>query len=205
MADFESIIKNHVNDEGNIPSSAINAIVTAIKTAVGNEFVDKERYKAKLTEIDTLKEQQQTAEDNATTANKWKTKYEALKEDFDTYKTEQAQKETHSAKTNVYRELLKEAGVSEKRIEAILKVSDIDGIELGEDGKAKDADKLTKSIKTEWADFIPTISTQGAQTATPPAINQTKNYTSADIKKMSPDEINKNWDSIKASLNMKGD
>lgn len=200
MADFESIIKNHVNDEGNIPSSAINAIVTAIKTAVGNEFVDKERYKAKLTEIDTLKEQQQTAEDNATTANKWKTKYEALKEDFDTYKTEQAQKETHSAKTNVYRELLKEAGVSEKRIEAILKVSDIDGIELGEDGKAKDADKLTKSIKTEWADFIPTVTETGADTATPPTSTQGKIYTREDIKNMTPAEINKNFDAIKASL-----
>lgn len=200
MADFESIIKNHVNDEGNIPSSAINAIVTAIKTAVGNEFVDKERYKAKLTEIDTYREQLQTAEDNATTANKWKTKYDALKEDFDTYKTEQAQKETHSAKSKAYRELLKAAGVSEKRIEAILKVSDIDSIELGDDGKAKEADKLTENIKNEWADFITTTTETGSNTPTPLGNTQTKIYSRDDIRKMSPAEINQNFDAIKASL-----
>lgn len=200
MADFESIIKNHLNDEGNIPSSAINAIVTAIKTAVGNEFVDKERYKAKLTEIDTLKEQQQTAEDSATTAEKWKTKYQALKDDFDAYKSDQTAKETRSAKENAYRELLKAAGITEKRIASILKVSDIDSVELDDKGAIKGADKLVDSIKTEWADFIPATTTQGAQTATPPVTTNQKTYTAADVRKMTPAEINQNFDAIKASL-----
>ena len=78
-------------------------MVSAIKNAVGNEFVDKERYKAKLTEIDQLKEKQQTAEDNATTAEKWKTKFEGLKSEFEAYKTEQENKETHMAKAEAYR------------------------------------------------------------------------------------------------------
>ena len=57
------------------------------------------------------------------------------------------------AKETAYRALLKEAGVSEKRIDTVLKVSDIDGIELA-DGKIKNADELTESVKKEWADFI---------------------------------------------------
>ena len=48
MADFEGIVKKHVDEAGNIFASAINALVSAIKNAVGNEFVDKERYKACL-------------------------------------------------------------------------------------------------------------------------------------------------------------
>ena len=63
MADFESIVKSYVNAEGFIPADAIAKLTKAISTTVGNEFVDKERYKSKLTEIDTLKSEKQTAED----------------------------------------------------------------------------------------------------------------------------------------------
>ena len=205
MADFESIVRNHVGEDGNIPSEAIAKLVKAISTAVGNEFVEKSRYKAKLEEIDALTEEKQTAQDSATTAEKWKTKYQALKDDFDTYKADQIAKETRSAKEKAYRDLLTAAGIPDKRLAAVLKVSDLDGVELDDKGAIKDADKLTESIKTEWADFIPTTTTQGAQTATPPTTTPQKSYTSSDIKKMSVEDINKNWDSIKASLNAKGD
>lgn len=204
MADFESIIKGHIGEDGNIPAEAIAKLAKAISTTVGNEFVEKNRYKAKLDEIDTLKNDKQTAEDNAATAEKWKTKYEALKSDFDTYKGEQAKKETHNAKEKAYRELLKAAGVSEKRIAAVLKVSDVDSVELDEKGQIKEANALAESVKTEWADFITTTSKKGADPANPPANPPAKTYTTAEIKNMSAAEINANWDSIRASLNQKG-
>lgn len=171
MADFESIIKNHAGEDGSIPAEAIAKLNKAISTAVGNEYVEKTRYKAKLEEIDTLKGEKQTAEDSATTAEKWKTKYEALKADFEGYKSEQTQKESRAAKEKAYRALLKEAGVSEKRIDAVLKVSDVDGVELDDKGAIKDAAKLTESIKSEWSDFIGTTSTKGADTPNPPLNN----------------------------------
>src|SRR5699024_2831155 len=98
-------------------------------------------------------------------------------------KKEQAAKETHSAKESAYRELLKAAGISEKRIAAILKVSDIDSVELDENGAIKDANKLTESIKAEWADFITTTQTRGASTSNPPANNNGGAMTKADIYK----------------------
>lgn len=98
----------------------------------------------------------------------YKVKYDAIKEEFEEYKNGIEKKETRNAKEKAYRELLKEAGISEKRIEAVLKVSDVDGVEL-EDGKIKDAAKLTENIKTEWADFIVKTETKGADPATPPA------------------------------------
>ena len=169
MADFMEIVKKHAGEDGNIPALAINTLVTAIRNTVGNEYVEKERYKEKLTEIDTLKADKQTAEDSATTAEKWKVKYEAVKKDFSDFKAEQAKKDTRTAKETAYRALLKAAGVSEKRIEAVLKVSDVDGVELTDKGEIKGADKLTASIKDEWADFIETTEVQGAQTPNPPA------------------------------------
>ena len=111
--------------------------------------------------------------------------YKDLKKAFDDYKADQTAKETRAAKETAYRDLLKASGVSEKRIDTVMRASGpiIDGLELAEDGKAKDADKLTEGIKTEWADFIPTTTTQGAPTANPPANTGGGKMTKADIYK----------------------
>lgn len=171
MSNFEEIVKKHVDEDGNIPASAIGTVISAIKTAVGNEYVEKERYKAKLTEIDTLKEKAQTAEDNVTTAEKWKTKYDALKEEFSTYKKTEEAKATRASKEEAYKGLLKNCGIADKRIAAVLKVSDVDNIELDKDGNIKDAKELEKSIKEEWSDFITTDGATGAKTSNPPTNN----------------------------------
>ena len=175
MADFESIIKGYCSEDGNIPSDAIAKLTKAISSTVGNEFVEKTRYKAKLEEIDTLKAEKQTAEDSATTAEKWKTKHDALKAEFDTYKTDVEAREPRAANAPAHRALHHAAVVgsklsgelSEKRIEAVLKASDIDSIEL-ENGKIKNADKLTEQIKADWPDFIVGEIEKGADTPKPP-------------------------------------
>lgn len=168
MADFESIIKQHATGEGgSIPADALGRLAESIKGEVGKGFVDKKRYNDKLAEIETLKTEKQTAEDNAAQAAGWKDKYDTLNSQFETYKTEQQAKDAHNVKEKAYTELLKAAGVPEKRLGAILKVTDLDALEM--DGDAlKDADKLTDTIKTEWADFIPTVTTAGPTTPTPP-------------------------------------
>lgn len=112
-----------------------------------------------------------------------KSDYDTLKKEYDDYKADVNSKNTRTAKENAFRELLKSVGVSEKRLNAIIKVSDIDGLELDKDGKIKDADKHTETVKTEWADFIETTTTQGANTATPPVNNGGTKMTKADIYK----------------------
>lgn len=113
----------------------------------------------------------------------YKVKYEAIKEDFENYKKDIAAKETKANKSTAYRALLKEAGIADKRIDAVLKVSDIDGVKLDKDGKIEDADKLLASIKTEWSDFITTESVKGAATATPPTNSGSVIKTKEDIYK----------------------
>ena len=97
--------------------------------------------------------------------------YDKLKKEYVDYKADITAKNTRTEKENAFRELLKSVGVSEKRFNAIIKVSDIDGLELDKDGKIKDAEKHTETVKTEWADFIETTTTKGANTANPPAGN----------------------------------
>lgn len=100
-----------------------------------------------------------------------KSDYDKIKKEYDDYKAGIDAEKTHNAKETAYRELLKAAGVSDKRISAVVKVTDIDAIELDKEGKIKDADARTNNIKTEWADFIETTTTHGAKTANPPANN----------------------------------
>ncbi len=122
----------------------------------------------------------------------YKVKYEAIKEDFEAYKAEQAKKETRTAKETAYRALLKVAGVSEKRIEAVLKVSDVDSVELTEKGEIKGAGKLTDAIKEEWADFIETTEVKGADTPNPPANTGGPTMTLAEIDKITDTEARQN-------------
>lgn len=107
--------------------------------------------------------------------------YKDLKKAFDDYKEAQTAKETRAAKESAVVAVLKAAGIPEKRIPSILRVYDVDSVELDNTGKAKNADNLTESAKTEWADFIPTTTTQGAPTANPPANTGGGKMTKADI------------------------
>lgn len=169
MANFEEILSKHQDTSGVIPAAAITTLISAIKQAVGNEFVDKARYKAKLDEIDELKTKQQTAEDSATTAEKWKTKYDALKTEYGDYKTSVESEKSAAAKKTAYVEqVLKTANINPKLHDKIAKLTDLTTVELDADGKVKDADKLVASLKTEWADFVGAPTDTGVPTTNPP-------------------------------------
>ncbi len=111
--------------------------------------------------------------------------YKALKKRFDDFKTETSAKETRQAKERAVREFYKAVGISEKRIDTVLKVTNLDDFEIDADGKLVDADKHEKTVKSEWSDFIETTTTKGANTATPPANNSGESVkTKEEIYKM---------------------
>lgn len=163
----------------------IEQIIEEHTTIADRMNAEIEKYKADAEVLPRVQRELEKAQADLEAGKKdsWKVKYEAVKEEFEGYKSEQTKKETRAAKEAAYRTLLKQAGVSEKRLESVLKVSDVDSVDLDEKGTIKGADKLTESIKSEWADFIGTTSIQGAQTATPPASTGGNGMTKADIYK----------------------
>ena len=154
----------------------MDTIIEAHTDTVDGLKADLAKYKTDAEALPEVQKQLEKAQADLEAGKKdsYKVKYEALKEEFEGYKTEQTKKESHAAKEKAYRALLQEAGVSEKRLESVLKVSDVDSVELDEKGAIKGADKLTESIKSEWADFITTTETRGANTSNPPANGGTK-------------------------------
>ena len=121
---------------------------------------DAEKHTEVQKELDDLK--------NANANNPYKEKYETEHTAFEQYKQEISEKELKAKKVAAYKALLKEAGVSEKRIDAIVKVSAVDDVELDENGIVKDADALKETIKKEWSDFIQTQGASGADVPNPP-------------------------------------
>ena len=193
MAFTRATIRSLAKESGvEIPKEFEDALVSehlTARDAYAEEQVKTELEKQPATKAENVKDSEE---------------YKALKADFDKYKAEVTEKETKAAKEAAYRAILKDANLSEKGIEKAVKYAEWDKIELGADGKLKNANDHIKAVREEWAEYVTTTTTTGAKTSTPPANNPAKNYTTAEIKNMSAAEINANWDSIKASLNQKG-
>lgn len=143
--------------------------VNALKEERDTAKAKAEALKLEVDKIPALEQKVADYEAQQNGENVWETKYNDVKKEFDEYKSGIEAKELVSAKEKAYKKLLLEANVSEKRIDAILRVTDLDAVELDDKGEIKGADKLTENIKTEWAEFIVEEKKQGAETATPPA------------------------------------
>lgn len=122
---------------------------------------DAEKLSAVQKELDNLK----SAEPDG-----YKEKYEAEKKAFDDYKASVAAEKLSAEKGALYRDMLKEIGVDESRIDAILKVTDLGSIEI-EGGKIAGIDEVKKGAETEWAAFITEERSRGAGVDNPPAGN----------------------------------
>lgn len=177
MFDIDSIIKKHVAEDGSIPADVVAKLAQAVNSSVGREFVDKARYTEKLTEIETLKTEKQTAEDSAATAGKWKEKYEAMHGEFENFKKAQTAKEAKAAKEAAVRAYYQSKGITGKNLDIAMRGSgaEIEALELGEDGKIKDAVAIDALISGDFSGLVGQTRTEGADTAHPPAGKSGKN------------------------------
>ena len=149
-----------------IDDEKIDFIIDAHTESVDAIKKERDTYKA---DADKLANVQKELDELKKNGGEWQTKYEKEHSDFEAYKADVTNKETKNAKETAFRALLKDSGVSEKRIDAIVKISDINGLELDAEGKIKDYAERSEQIKTEYADFLETSTIKGASTATPPS------------------------------------
>lgn len=152
-------------------SEAVDKIIDGHLTSVNALREDVAKYKADAEKLTTV--QKELDDMKANSNDDWKEKHDKLEVEFDDYKKDVAAKETQAAKEKAYRDILKDAGLSEKGIAKAIKYAEWDKIELETDGKLKGAKDHIKSVKEEWAEYVTTTTTTGANTATPPANNGT--------------------------------
>lgn len=133
------------------------------------ESIKKERdeFRETAAKVPTLEKQIEDMKAAQPTED-WQKKYDELQKEFDLYKTKVADEKAEQEKARLYRSLLREAGVDDKRIDSIMKVTDLSGISVT-DGAIAEHDTVKEAIAKEWGDFIAHTNTQGANVETPPA------------------------------------
>lgn len=164
-----------------IEADKIDEIITAHSESIEAVKSDRDKYKAQVDDLtekmgkdaEALKTAQKELSDlkaqvDADAKNREGKDYDALKAEFDNYKKEQEAKAVKSAKETALKELLKDMKMSDRGEKQVLKWMGVDGFELDENGKIKDASTLRKSIKEDWGDYIQTEGAKGADTPTPP-------------------------------------
>lgn len=162
-----------------------DTIIEAHTDTVNGLKADIDRYKADAEKLPGVQKELDDLKGKGDDG--YKDKYESEHKAFEEYKSNVAAEKTSAAKEKAVEAVLKKIGVSEKRLQSVAKLAKADGLldalELDDDGAVKEADKLEKSLKDSYSDYIVTTSTQGANTANPPANSGGAKLTMADIYK----------------------
>ena len=147
-----------------IEADKVDEIITAHTEVTDALKTERDKYKKDAEELPKVQAQLDDALKKGDDA--YKEKYEKEHKAFEDYKKTQDAEALQRKKKSAYREILKEAGIQDKRIDAVLKVSGdvINKIELDDDGKVKGADELTKAAASEWPEFIAKEETHGTNT-----------------------------------------
>ena len=164
--------------------------------------------------VDALKQQRDTAQAEADkVAAITKERDEALDKlskagdaakvqaDFDAYKQQVEGEKLNAATDATLYDLAKKAGIQrESFLKLAVKNFNRDTIKRGENNAITNAEELVEAIKAEFPDFLATEPSPTPIPPNNPPPGPAKPYTREQIKGMSADEINKNWDAVKNAL-----
>lgn len=125
---------------------------SAIDEAVKSVIKERDALQAKITDLETK------APDAA-----------KVQADYDAFKAQVAAEKETAQKAALFQQALNAAGVTrESAQKALLKVVDLSGVKLTDDGKLDGADALIAPLKTDYADFFATTQQGGVPPVNPP-------------------------------------
>lgn len=151
-----------------IEAEKVDEIITAHQETLNEIKAERDRYKEDAEKLPDIQKELDDLKAAQNEDGPYKEKYEKEHKDFEDYKQGITAKETKAKKTEAVRKLFKDAGMAEKYVDAVLKIYDVDAIELDKDGNIKDIDAKTKSVKETYPEFIQTGRVKGADVSTPP-------------------------------------
>ena len=163
------ILTAHINKTGKVDDDIVYAITGTTDIKVQNKADDYYRWWCDAREErDKLKEDAERANDlqkqldDLSSGEDFQKKYEEEHRAFEDFRKKTASEAEAAKIRTAYRKLLAAEGISEKRLDSILKVTDMSKMKLDKDGNLEDLDSLKKSIGEEWGEFKTTIAEKGA-------------------------------------------
>ena len=146
-------------------------IMAAHKEVCDSIKAERDELRDTAAKVPDLEKQIEELKANQPTED-FEAKYNDEHEAFEQFKAKVEQDKADQEKSSLYKALLREQGIEEKRLDSILKVTDLSSINVA-DGALADRDELAEKVKTEWEAFIPVESTKGAEVDNPPSTNST--------------------------------
>lgn len=165
--------------------NGLKEVITSLKT-------ENERIPTLSDELKQLKALKEQSDD-------YKVKYESEKSEFENFKKKLEIEKTDEAKKKAYRDLLEKNNIRKDKMDLIMRTVRLSDLNLQEDNTLENSEELNKSILKDWSDFVEHTAVKGTNAANPP-ISTVRSFTREDIRGMSAEEINKNWEAIKVSL-----
>lgn len=190
-----ALTRNFLKSMG-LTDEQVSAIIeghTDTVTALTKERDDARASAAKVEELTRERDDYKTKYEKAGDASK-------VQAEFDAYKQKVEGEKVSAAKTAAIRKSFKAAGVNRDEFaDLLLGKVDMDKVELDGD-KVKDEAALLDPLKSKYAGCFGKVDEQGTPPSAPPSGSSGTKYTQEQIQAMSTEEINKNWDAIRASL-----
>lgn len=184
-ADIRAILgEAHTEDIENRLVALHLGVVDPLKDSLQTYKTDAEKLPGVQKELDDLKKVGNAAEVQAA---------------FDAYKQQVEGEKANAAKMSAVRAALKAAGVNRDEFaDLLLGKVDLSKVEMDGD-KVKDPAALVDPLKSSYAGCFGVVDDKGTPPSNPPS-GGGKSYTAAEIRSMTPAQINENWDAIRASL-----
>jgi len=166
-----------------IDEKQVESIIEAHTDTVNGLKAERDKYKEQAGKVPDLQKELEEAKAASGSGDEWEQKYNDEHQAFEDFKAQVATEKADAEKAQAYRGMLMAAGIDPKRLDAIMRVTDLSSVEMGEDGKLKDAGELEKKAKEEWSDFVVKQVTKGTNPETPPKASNLPEGADPDVAK----------------------
>ena len=182
----------------------VDTIIEAHTDTVDGLKADISKYKADAEKLPSV--QKELNDLKAAGDDGYKEKYDKEHKAFEDFKADVTRKEAKAAKEKAVRAYFESKNITGSNLDIAMRGcgEEMDALEM-DGSNIKDTKSLDALIEGAYKGLVSTSIVKGSNPAKPPVNTPAKTYSAAEIRSMSAAEINKNWDSIKASLNQKGD
>lgn len=174
-----------------------DTIIEAHNETVTGLVADRDKYKADAEKLPDIQKKLDEWEKSG-----YKQKYEDKVKEYDQLVADNTAKATKAAKEKAVRAYFESKNIMGSNLDLAMRGCGEEMSALELDGETiKDTAALDALVAGTYKGLVSKANVKGANPATPPANDPPRVYSKAELRNMSAAEINKNWDSIKSSLN----
>ena len=179
-----------------------------LKTEVDGLKAEIEQFNEKATasneELENLRNQLSTFETDKANAlaqlEQLKAESEQVKGEYDAFKTQVETEKANATKREMVRSALNNGGVARSDFQdLILNSIDLNSVQFGENG-IEDVETFIEDTKGKYPSCFGTVTETGTPPVQPISGTHARKITLAQVKNMSPDEINSNWEAVQKAM-----